>query len=196
MELAFEEVDLRLSQAGDVYNHDGKDEEVEEISGIEVGHIFQLGDKYTKSLNARVLDKSGKEFFPLMGCYGIGVSRIIAAAIEQNNDEFGIIWPTPIAPYHVYFVVLAKSPEMIALGNEIYETLTSNGIEVLLDDREGLSAGNKFKDADLLGLPVRLVFGERDYAADGTLELKVRKNGQVKKVPKENLVNEIKELLR
>jgi prolyl-tRNA synthetase len=85
---------------------------------------------------------------------------------------------------------------MIALGNEIYETLTSNGIEVLLDDREGLSAGNKFKDADLLGLPVRLVFGERDYAADGTLELKVRKNGQVKKVPKENLVNEIKELLR
>ncbi len=196
MELAFEEVDLRLSQAGDIYQFEGKDEVVEEISGIEVGHIFQLGDKYTKSLDARVLDKSGKEFYPLMGCYGIGVSRILAAAIEQNNDEFGIIWPTPIAPYHVYFVVLAKSPEIIALGNEIYETLTSNGIEVLLDDRDGLSAGNKFKDADLLGLPVRLVLGERDYAADGILELKVRKSGQVKKVPKENLVNEIKELLR
>ncbi len=196
MEMAFEQADLRLSQAGDVVSFNGNDEVVEEISGIEVGHIFQLGQKYTKALDARVLDKTGKEFHPLMGCYGIGVSRIIAAAIEQNHDEFGIIWPTPIAPYHVYFVVLAKSPEMIALGNEIYDSLISNGIEVLLDDREGLSAGNKFKDADLLGLPLRLVLGERDYAADGTLEIKVRKDGRVKKVQKDNLILEIKDLLQ
>ena len=196
MELSFEETDLRLSQAGDVYLFEGREEVVEEISGIEVGHIFQLGDKYTKSLQAKVLDKSGKEFYPLMGCYGIGVSRILAASIEQNHDEFGIIWPTPIAPYHVYFVVLAKSPEIFALGEEIYQILIHNGIEVLFDDRDGLSAGNKFKDSDLLGLPLRLVLGERDYASDGTLELKVRKDGKVIKIPKEELVTAIKELLK
>ena len=196
MELNFEETDLRLSQAGDVYIHEGKEEVVEEISGIEVGHIFQLGDKYTKSLEAKVLDKAGKEFYPLMGCYGIGVSRIIAASIEQNHDEFGIVWPTPIAPYHVYFVVLAKTPEIFALGEEIYQILEHNNIEVLFDDREGLSAGNKFKDSDLLGLPLRLVLGERDYAVDGNLELKVRKDGTVKKIKKEDLVATIKDLLK
>lgn len=196
MEANFEEADLRLSQAGDVYQIDGREEVVEEISGIEVGHIFQLGQKYTKALDARVLDKSGKEFHPLMGCYGIGVSRIIAASIEQHHDEFGIVWPTPIAPYHVYFVVLAKTPEIFALGEEIYEILEHNNIEVLFDDRDGLSAGNKFKDSDLLGLPLRLVLGERDYAADGTLELKVRKDGTVKKVKKEDLVTVIKGLLK
>lgn len=196
MELNFEEADLRLSQAGDVYQFDGKEEVVEEISGIEVGHIFQLGQKYTKALDAKVLDKSGKEFHPFMGCYGIGVSRIIAASIEQNHDDFGIVWPTPIAPYHVYFVVLAKTPEIFALGQEIYELLTLAGIEVLYDDREGLSAGNKFKDSDLLGLPLRLVLGERDYAVDGTLELKVRKDGTVKKIKKEDLFQTIKDLLK
>jgi prolyl-tRNA synthetase len=196
MEESFEMADIRLSQAGDFYNHNGMDFEVEEVAGIEVGHIFQLGDKYTKSLCAKVLDKNGKEFLPLMGCYGIGVSRIVAAAIEQNHDENGIIWPLSIAPYQIYFVILAKSPGFVKVAEEIYEELQGQGIEVLLDDREGLSAGNKFKDSDLLGLPLRLVLGERDFSQDQVLELKVRKTGEVKKIKLPDLLSAIKEHLK
>lgn len=188
----FKQVDLRMAQAGDV-GPDGKTPIVMR-KGIEVGHIFQLGDKYSKSMGASVLDQNGKKIFPLMGCYGIGVSRTMAAAIEQNHDENGMVWPLPIAPYEVYFATLAKSDANKAICDEIYKTMTTAGIEVLMDDR-GLGFGAMLKDADLLGLPVRVLFGERDFDQTGEVEIKIRKTGEVKKVKKEELITELKSVL-
>ncbi|OFZ25544.1 MAG: proline--tRNA ligase [Bdellovibrionales bacterium RIFOXYB1_FULL_37_110] len=185
--------DLRLSNAGD---HCSKCKKgiLKEIKGIEVGQIFELGDRYTKSMNVTILDQNGKAIHPLMGCYGIGTTRTVAAAIEQNNDADGIIWPVSIAPYHVHFVVISKNEDFIKMSYEIYDQLIHNGIEVVLDDRN-VGPGFKFKDADLLGLPLRLTLGERDYAQDGMLEIRDRRSGKAKKIMKENLIQEIKEWL-
>lgn len=195
----YEKCDLRLSKSGDIHRQEinGKIIEgmVQEMKGIEVGHIFQLGDKYTKSMNATVLDKNGKAVHPFMGCYGIGTTRTVAAAIEQNHDENGIIWPLAMAPYHIHFSSIVKSDEMIQLAEEIYKNFLEAGFEVLFDDRDKVGAGFKMKDADLLGLPLRIVFGERDYLVDKMLEIKVRKTGEVIKVEKENLISKVTELL-
>jgi prolyl-tRNA synthetase len=185
--------DIRMSKAGD-QTLDGKSI-VELKRGIEVGHIFQLGDKYSKSMNATVLDQNGKKVVPLMGCYGIGVTRTMAAAIEQNHDENGMIWPAAIAPYHVYLAVIAKKDSTKDLATQIYQDLIKNKIEVLLDDR-GAGPGSMFKDADLLGLPLRLTLGERDYEESQELEIKIRKTGETKKVKVEGLVATIQELLK
>ncbi len=138
--------------------------------GIEVGHVFQLGCKYSKPMKAVVLDESGKESELLMGCYGIGVTRIVAAAIEQNHDERGIIWPAPIAPFQVVLVPINmhKSARVREVTDRLYEELTAAGIEVLYDDRDA-RPGVKFADAELLGIPHRLVVGERGIDA-GKLE--------------------------
>jgi prolyl-tRNA synthetase len=184
--------DLRLAQSGD-QTIDGKGI-VEIKRGIEVGQVFQLGDKYTKSMGATVLDNNGKQVTPLMGCYGIGITRVVAAAVEQNHDENGIIWPKAIAPYHVYFVLVGKSDEIKELANEIYEEMLRENIEVIFDDRK-VGPGFKFKDADLLGLPYKLVLGERDYNKDGLLEIKDRKSGDSQKVKKEDVVSTLKGLL-
>ena len=189
---SFKQADLRLAKAGDL-GPDGKTP-VALRKGIEVGHIFQLGDKYSKSMGASVLDQNGKKVFPLMGCYGIGISRTLAAAIEQNHDENGIVWPLPIAPFEVYFATLAKSEENKKLCDEIYSEMQSLGIDVLMDDR-GLGFGAMLKDADLLGLPVRVLFGERDFEKSGELEIKIRHSGEVLKVKKENLIAELKKIL-
>ena len=189
---SFKQADLRLAKAGDL-GPDGKTP-VALRKGIEVGHIFQLGDKYSKSMGASVLDQNGKKVFPLMGCYGIGISRTLAAAIEQNHDENGIVWPLPIAPFEVYFATLAKSEDNKKLCDEIYSEMQSLGIDVLMDDR-GLGFGAMLKDADLLGLPVRVLFGERDFEKSGELEIKIRHSGEVLKVKKENLIAELKKIL-
>jgi len=148
------------------------------VRGIEVGHIFQLGRKYSASMKATVLDESGAEIPMLMGCYGIGVTRIVAAAIEQNHDERGIIWPDPIAPFHVYLVPLNahKSPQVRAAADALYTELRAAGIDVLYDDRDA-RPGVKFADAELLGIPHRVVVGERGLAA-GTLEYRHRRAEQ------------------
>lgn len=185
--------DLRLTRDGDLA-HDKKTP-IKMRKGIEVGHIFQLGDKYSKSMGATVLDQNGKKAVPLMGCYGIGVTRTMQAAIEQNHDENGIVWPAPIAPFDVYFGVIGKKEETKALSTEIYNSLKSDGLEVLFDDR-GMGPGPMFKDADLLGLPLRIVLGERDYATSQELEIKVRKSGDTYKVKKEDASAKIKELLK
>ncbi len=189
------QVDLRLAKVNDLTLD--KKSKIKIKKGIEVGHIFQLGEKYTKSMKAQVLDQNGKKVNPLMGCYGIGVTRTMAAAIEQNHDEQGMIWPMAIAPFQVYFAVIGKSDETKSLGSEIYEELKTSGVEVLFDDR-GQGPGAMFKDADLLGVPVRLTLGERDYKEDGMLEIKLRKNGEVKKIKRDelvqNILNTIKEL--
>lgn len=165
-----EVIDVRTIVAGDLCPKCGQP--IETTQGIEVGHIFKLGTKYTEALDCTYLDENGKAQPMIMGCYGIGVSRTIAAAIEQFSDENGIIWPVPIAPYHAIVVpVNAKDETQLKLAEKVYEELKSQGIEVLLDDREE-RAGVKFKDADLIGIPVRITIGKK--AAEGICECKLR----------------------
>ena len=153
------------------------------VRGIEVGHIFQLGKKYSEALNATVLDESGRAQIMTMGCYGIGVSRVVAAAIEQNNDQFGIRWPTAIAPFSVVIAPLnmQKSPEVAAKAEELYAQLQAAGVDVLLDDR-ALRPGAMFADHELLGIPHRIVISERGLQA-GELEYKARSGGDAVKIP-------------
>jgi prolyl-tRNA synthetase len=191
--IEFTKADLRLARAGDL-TIDGKFTVIEK-RGIEVGHVFQLGDLYTKKMKVGILDQNGKLVTPLMGCYGIGVTRVVAAAIEQHHDENGIIWPKAIAPYQVYFATIVKSEEYTKIADDIYNELLKAGLEVVYDDRN-VGPGNKFKDADLLGLPYRIVLGERDFAATGELEIISRKTGEVQKVKRENLLSTIQTLLK
>jgi prolyl-tRNA synthetase len=151
--------------------------------GIEVGHIFQLGRKYSEPMKALVLDEGGRETALFMGCYGIGVTRIVAAAIEQNHDERGIIWPEPIAPFQVVLVPLnlQKSDRVRAATDRLYAELTAAGIEVLLDDRDA-RPGVKFADAELLGIPHRLVVAERGLEA-GKLEYRHRRDTESTEFP-------------
>ena len=151
--------------------------------GIEVGHIFQLGQKYSEPMKGVVLDESGKEVTLYMGCYGIGVTRIVAAAIEQNHDERGIIWPEPIAPFHVVLVPLGmqKSARVREVADRLYAELTAAGIEVLYDDRDA-RPGVKFADAELLGIPHRVVVGERGLEA-GKLEYRNRRDTESQEFP-------------
>jgi prolyl-tRNA synthetase len=146
------------------------------VRGIEVGHIFQLGQLYSKALKATVLDADGHTVTPYMGCYGIGVTRVVAAAIEQNHDERGIIWPEPIAPFQVVLVALGsqKSDRVREVCDRLYKELCADGIEVLYDDRDA-RAGVKFADAELLGIPHRVVVGERGLEA-GRLEYRGRRD--------------------
>ena len=175
--------DLRSVQAGEP-SPDGQGT-LQIKKGIEVGHIFQLGNKYAKALNATVLDENGKGQTMIMGCYGIGVSRIVAAAIEQNHDDNGIIWPDAIAPFHVGIVPLNahKSPEVMEVAEKLYDDLRAAGLEVLLDDRDKkTSPGVKFADMELLGIPHRIVVSDRGLA-DGQLEYKARGAGDKEPLP-------------
>jgi prolyl-tRNA synthetase len=151
--------------------------------GIEVGHIFQLGQKYSDPMKGVVLDESGKEVKLYMGCYGIGVTRIVAAAIEQNHDDRGIIWPEPIAPFQVVLVPMGmqKSERVREVADRLYAELTAAGIEVLYDDRDA-RPGVKFADAELLGIPHRLVVGERGLDA-GKLEYRSRRDTESQEFP-------------
>ena len=151
--------------------------------GIEVGHIFKLGNKYSKAMNASVLDEHGKTSIMEMGCYGIGVSRIVAASIEQNHDEKGIIWPDAIAPFEVAIVTLNghKSPVVAEAGDKLYKQLRQAGYDVLLDDRNE-RPGVKFADMELIGIPHRFVVSERGLSA-GTLEYKGRRDEEKQDIP-------------
>ncbi|HET9331648.1 MAG TPA: His/Gly/Thr/Pro-type tRNA ligase C-terminal domain-containing protein, partial [Steroidobacteraceae bacterium] len=151
--------------------------------GIEVGHIFQLGSKYSAPMKALVLNEAGQEVTLLMGCYGIGVTRIVAAAIEQNHDERGIIWPEPIAPFQVVLVPinLQKSARVREVSDRLYAELSAAGVEVLYDDRDA-RPGVKFADAELLGIPHRLVVAERGLEA-GKLEYRHRRDSASTEFP-------------
>ncbi len=183
--------DLRMTKEGDFIG----DDQIILKKGIEVGHIFQLGDKYTKAMKVTVLNEQGKAVTPIMGCYGIGVTRVLASAIEQNNDKDGIIWPASIAPYDVYLCFIGKTPETKTLVEGIWEDFRKDGLEILFDDRQ-LGPGMMFKDADLIGLPLRVVIGERDYLATGEIEVKVRKTGETLKVKKDELLPLVKAKLK
>ena len=166
------------------------------MRGIEVGHIFQLGRKYSQAMNATVLDESGQAVTVLMGCYGIGVTRIVAAAIEQNHDDRGIIWPDPLAPYHVALIPLnlQKSDRVRAAADALYTALAKAGVEVLYDDRDA-RPGVKFADAELLGIPHRLVLGERGLEA-GSCEYRQRRATDNQDIPLDSAVAFIKAQLR
>lgn len=163
--------------------------------GIEVGHIFQLGDKYSTSMNANILSEQGKAVTMQMGCYGIGVSRIVGAAIEQSHDEKGIIWPTAIAPFQIVIIPvnLHKSYRLREVIDEIYLELVNAGYEVLLDDRKE-RPGVLFADHDLIGIPHRLVIGEKGIDA-GTIEYKARRNNESVDLPLENYLAKLRELV-
>jgi prolyl-tRNA synthetase len=173
--------DLRNVVEGDA-SPDGKGT-LEIRRGIEVGHIFKLGNKYSTAMNATVLDENGKTVIMDMGCYGLGVSRVVAAAIEQNHDDNGIIWPDAIAPFQVAIVTLNahKSPTVAEAGEKLYEQLRQAGYDVLLDDRKE-RPGVKFADMELIGIPHRFVVSERGLAA-GTLEYKGRRDAEKQDVP-------------
>lgn len=168
--------------------------ELLEQKGIEVGHVFYLGEKYSKAMNATFLDENGKSKVFVMGCYGIGVTRIAAAAIEQNYDENGIIWPLEIAPFEVVIIpVNIKYKEGTDFAFELYEKLKNNGVDVIIDDRD-VSPGVKFKDSDLIGFPVRVVIGEKNFK-DGKVEVKLRKEKTAEIVGREEVFeNLIKKL--
>ena len=165
--------------------------------GIEVGHIFQLGQKYSTPMNATVLDENGKSVAMSMGCYGMGVSRLVGAVIEQKHDDKGIIWPTSIAPFHVIIIPINahKSEEVAATAEKLYTDLTGLGIEVLLDDRESYRPGAKFADAELIGIPHRLVIGERGLAK-GTIEYANRKSGESSDLPLDGSALHLQQLIQ
>jgi len=164
------------------------------VRGIEVGHLFQLGTKYSNKLGAYYTDKNGEEKLMLMGCYGIGVGRTAAAAIEQNHDEKGMIWPTAIAPYHAIVIPASNNEDAQAkTAEEIYYNLQTAGIEALLDDRDE-RAGVKFMDADLIGYPVRVTVG-RKTAEQGTVDIKLRKTGEEFAKPLREAVEFIKKIV-
>lgn len=162
---------------------------------IELGHIFQLGTKYSHALGANFLDEDGKSKPVIMGCYGIGVSRVIAAIIEVHHDDKGIIWPKEVAPFDVEILPIFKSAddETLKLAREYYDELSRKGLRVLCDDRED-TAGRKFNDADLIGIPVRLTIGQRNLA-EGKVEVKIRRTNEVILESKDRVVSRIKELL-
>lgn len=184
--------DIRLVQAGDPCPRCGAP--LKMTRGIEAGQVFMLGTKYSEALHATFLDESGKEKPLVMGCYGIGVGRTMAAAIEQNNDKDGIIWPKAIAPFEVVVVpVNAKVPEQLELAEKIYGELKAAGVDVLLDDRKE-RAGVKFKDCDLIGYPLRVTVGPK-AVEEGVVELRVRRTGETFIETKEVFVAKAQELL-
>lgn len=177
--------DLRMIQVGDL-SPDGQGV-IKFAEGIEVGHIFKLGTKYSQAMNATVLDENGRAQPIIMGCYGIGVSRILSAIAEQSNDENGLVWDKKISPFDLHLIpVNMKSEEQVAFAETLYQSLQQAGFSVLIDDRSE-RAGVKFADADLIGLPIRITVGKK--AAEGIVEVKIRKTGEMIEVRQDELLN-------
>ena len=183
--------DITNAKAGDICPKCGKGK-LGMARGVEVGHIFKLGTKYSDALGCVYLDNNGKEHSMVMGCYGIGVSRVLAAIIEQYHDDDGIIWPSIVAPYKVIVVpTKANDEELMSVANKIYDELMAAGVEVLIDDRNE-RPGVKFKDADLLGIPLRITVGRR--AAEGIVEVKRRNESEASEITSEEAIKLAKEI--
>lgn len=184
---------IRQIQEGDVCPHCGG--KIVRCRGIEVGQVFKVGTKYSEALHATFLDNQGKSHPFVMGCYGIGVTRTVAASIEQNHDDDGIIWPVAIAPYEAVIVPANnKSEEVMAAAKKLYEDMEDGRDEVVLDDRNE-RAGIKFKDADLIGYPVRVTIGKK-WQQSGCVEIKIRRSGEVVEVPLEEAKYKVLEILK
>lgn len=185
-------IDLRTVQEGDV-SPDGTGT-LQFTRGIEIGHIFKLGTRYSESLDAKVLDENGRSVPVIMGSYGIGVSRLLSAIAEQQADENGLVWPQAIAPFDLHVIpVNTKDDTQVAVADQLDEQLTAAGYKVLLDDRKE-RAGVKFADSDLIGLPVRITVGKK--AADGIVEIKIRKTGETVEVKVDEVQNTVAILLK
>lgn len=181
--------DIRKVQPGDICPR--CDGQLSMMRGIEVGHIFKLGTKYSEAMKATFIDRDGKEKYMVMGCYGIGIGRTVAAAIEQNHDENGIIFPVPIAPYHVYILPInVRDSSIMEFSIQLNEKLEELGVEVILDDRDE-RPGVKFKDADLIGIPFRITVGEK--IKKDLVELKFRRDGRTEEVSKYDIVQRVVE---
>jgi prolyl-tRNA synthetase len=184
--------DIRFIQEGDP-SPDGEGT-IKFAEGIEVGHIFKLGTTYSAKLNATILNEQGKAQPMIMGCYGIGVSRILAAVAEQFQDDNGFTWPKQLTPYDVHLIpVNMKDEAQVGLAEDMYGLLKSYRYDVLLDDRNE-RAGVKFADSDLIGLPVRVTIGKK--AAEGIVEVKIRQTGETFEWQKEELIDNLNELFR
>ena len=184
--------DIRLAEAGEFCPECGKPLKV--TKGIEVGNIFQLGTKYSKPMNAVYLDQDGKAKPYIMGCYGIGITRTAAAAVEAHYDEHGIKWPVAIAPYHVIVVpVSTKDETQMSVAEDIYKQLSDAGFEVVIDDRNE-RPGVKFKDADLIGFPFRITVGKT--IQDGNVELVIRENGEKEELTPDAAIEKVSELIK
>ena len=183
------EADVRIVEEGEQCSCNGGT--LKKARGIEVGHIFQLGIKYSEALKAVYTDEKGNNNYILMGCYGIGIGRTMAAAIEQNHDQDGIIWPVAIAPFHVVVIpVSTKDEQQVKIAENIYQDLKNSGIEVIIDDRDE-RAGIKFKDADLIGYPLQVIIGNKT-TTEGTVDLVIRKDKENKKIVQvENVVETV-----
>jgi prolyl-tRNA synthetase len=185
---------LRFAVAGDVCPNCATP--FEERRGMEMGHIFKLRYAISEPLQATFTDEDGSEKLIIMGCYGIGINRIAASAIETMYDKDGIIWPINIAPFEVIIVPAGNSEQIVAASEKLYEELKAAGVEVLLDDRDE-RGGVKFKDADLLGIPVRITIGAKSIA-EGKAEIKLRRESEIKKIAiteiKENILKIIADL--
>jgi prolyl-tRNA synthetase len=178
--------DLRVVKDTDVCPRCNRD--LRFARGIEVGHVFKLGTKYSKAMKATYLDKNGKEQYMVMGCYGIGIGRTVAASIEQNHDAHGIIWPMTIAPYQVIITPVNVNDESIGnISENLYDTLLKKGVDVIIDDRDE-RAGVKFNDADLIGIPLRVTIGKKALS-EGKIEVKIRKSGGVKTLETDEAVD-------
>ncbi len=192
--ITIEYSDLRSVQPGEECIKCGNKLDV--FSAIELGHIFKLGTKYSDSMGAKFLDENGKEQPIIMGSYGIGVERVMACYIEQHNDENGLVWDKTLAPFHVHLMGLnMKKDEIVQACDKIYKELNDNGIEVLFDDRVDAQAGFKFKDADLLGMPVQVIVGDKKLK-DNKVEVKIRKTGERFDVNVDELAPKIQQLLK
>lgn len=180
--------DLVVAHAGDICPQCNK-AELTETRGIEVGHIFKLGKKYSEKMNLSVLDPNGKPLTPTMGCYGIGVGRTLATAVEQNHDERGIIWNATLSPFTVYLVSLAKGEAEIAFVDKLYATLNTAGVSVYLDDRDE-RAGVKFNDAELVGFPYIVTVGKKTLES-GKIEVKLRRSGEKLELTETELLTKV-----
>lgn len=187
---AWKTADLRTAKAGDICPICGKP--FYTTKGNELGHIFKLGKKYTESMNVTYLDKNGKSAVPTMGCYGIGVDRVLASIIEAFHDDRGIIWPMSTAPYQVAIVPIKYSGTMKEAADKIYDELLKAGVEVLLDDRDE-RPGVKFNDMDLIGFPVRITVGDKNLP---NVEIKMRSSEQTELVPLENAAAKASEIVK
>lgn len=184
--------DLRTVQEGEI-SPDGKGR-LKFTRGIEIGHIFKLGTRYSKDLDAVVLDENGRQLPIIMGCYGIGVSRLLSAIVEQHSDENGIVWPHSIAPFDVHVIpVNVKKEEQVELSEKVSELLENAGYKVLVDDRKE-RPGVKFADSDLIGIPARITVGKK--AAEGIVEIKLRRTGETLEVKLDELLNSLQILLK
>jgi prolyl-tRNA synthetase len=185
--------DLRLARAGD-HCPRCDDGTLEIHRGIEVGQVFYLGKKYSEAMGATYLDAEGRERPLEMGCYGIGISRLVAAAIEQNHDANGIMWPFPIAPFHVLLLPINyKDTSLQEVCDRLYERLNELGVEVLLDDRDE-RPGVKFKDADLIGIPLRITVGAKGLEK-GCVELRRRRDGKSEDMPVVEAAEQIRKIV-